>query len=550
MHNRPIKELKAMKIKHPSPVALIKKFSVFALAVFMMVGVLSALPGNAAIKGIASAACLATAPPTTYGQVTQSVNVTTAGTYRVWSRIKAPDTTANSYYFQVDNGCAYNVGDSASIPANTWTWVNYQDGTTSSTVDVTLTAGSHTLTYTGKEANVQLDKVLLLTDTACVPTNLGDNCATSDTTPPTVSVTSPTGGSTVSGTVNIAATAADASGITQVQFLVDGTAQTPPDTTAAYTYSWDTTQVTNGAHTIQAKATDTAGNTATSAAVSVTVNNVAAGQPDLVVTDVTWAPASPASGNQVTFTATIKNQGTAATAAGTIVGVSFTVDGTQVNWSDNNTTSLAAGASRTQTANGGPTGTATWTASGTTHTVAANVDDVNRITESNEANNTFSKSLTIGAAVDTTPPTVSITAPTTGSSITAGTVVNINATASDNVGVTKVDFLVDGTLKTTVTQPGPYTYPWNTTGVTSGTHTLTTKAYDAAGNSTTSSAVSVTVGTQTVGSGDVNGDGRVNALDLSALISHDGQNYPAADFNHDGTVGAADMAILLAKWTW
>ncbi|HEX8226605.1 MAG TPA: dockerin type I repeat-containing protein, partial [Candidatus Saccharimonadales bacterium] len=50
--------------------------------------------------------------------------------------------------------------------------------------------------------------------------------------------------------------------------------------------------------------------------------------------------------------------------------------------------------------------------------------------------------------------------------------------------------------------------------------------------------------------GDVNGDGRVNALDLSALISRDGQNYPAADFNGDGTVGAADMAILLSRWTW
>ncbi|HEX8226352.1 MAG TPA: discoidin domain-containing protein [Candidatus Saccharimonadales bacterium] len=50
--------------------------------------------------------------------------------------------------------------------------------------------------------------------------------------------------------------------------------------------------------------------------------------------------------------------------------------------------------------------------------------------------------------------------------------------------------------------------------------------------------------------GDVNGDARVNALDLSALISRDGQNYPAADFNNDGTVGAADMAILLARWTW
>ncbi|HSH55550.1 MAG TPA: IPT/TIG domain-containing protein [Candidatus Limnocylindrales bacterium] len=51
-------------------------------------------------------------------------------------------------------------------------------------------------------------------------------------------------------------------------------------------------------------------------------------------------------------------------------------------------------------------------------------------------------------------------------------------------------------------------------------------------------------------SGDSNGDARINALDLSAVISHDGQNYPPSDFNGDGTVGAADMAILLAAWTW
>ncbi|HEX8226606.1 MAG TPA: dockerin type I domain-containing protein [Candidatus Saccharimonadales bacterium] len=50
--------------------------------------------------------------------------------------------------------------------------------------------------------------------------------------------------------------------------------------------------------------------------------------------------------------------------------------------------------------------------------------------------------------------------------------------------------------------------------------------------------------------GDVNGDGRVNALDLSTLISRDGQSYAPADFNGDGTVGAADMAILLSRWTW
>jgi len=50
--------------------------------------------------------------------------------------------------------------------------------------------------------------------------------------------------------------------------------------------------------------------------------------------------------------------------------------------------------------------------------------------------------------------------------------------------------------------------------------------------------------------GDANNDGRVNAIDLSILISHDGQNYSPADFNGDGIVGSADLAILLGRWTW
>lgn len=50
--------------------------------------------------------------------------------------------------------------------------------------------------------------------------------------------------------------------------------------------------------------------------------------------------------------------------------------------------------------------------------------------------------------------------------------------------------------------------------------------------------------------GDVNGDSRVNALDLSLMLAKDGQNYPAADFDKNGIVGAADLAILLSKWTW
>lgn len=119
------------------------------------------------------------------------------------------------------------------------------------------------------------------------------------------------------------------------------------------------------------------------------------GLPDLIVTSVSWTPTRPAIGDHVTFSATVKNQGTAATPAGVIIGVGFSVDGNEVTWSDTDTTSLAPGASVTLTANYGSTGSAAWTATSGSHTVQANVDDVNRIAESNESNNTLSRSLTV-----------------------------------------------------------------------------------------------------------------------------------------------------------
>lgn len=94
-----------------------------------------------------------------------------------------------------------------------------------------------------------------------------------DTTPPSVSLTAPANGATVSGTVTISANASDNVGVTGVQFKVDGNNVGAQDTTSPYSVAWNTTTFTNGSHTITAVASDAAGNTATSAAVIVTVSN-------------------------------------------------------------------------------------------------------------------------------------------------------------------------------------------------------------------------------------------------------------------------------------
>ncbi|HEV2721463.1 MAG TPA: protease pro-enzyme activation domain-containing protein, partial [Thermoanaerobaculia bacterium] len=72
---------------------------------------------------------------------------------------------------------------------------------------------------------------------------------------------------------------------------------------------------------------------------------------------------------------------------------------------------------------------------------------------------------------DTTPPTTSITAPANGATVSGTTTVSANA--SDNVGVTKVEFYLDGALQATVTT-SPYSWSWNTTTATNASHTLQT----------------------------------------------------------------------------
>ena len=93
---------------------------------------------------------------------------------------------------------------------------------------------------------------------------------------------------------------------------------------------------------------------------------------------------------------------------------------------------------------------------------------------------------------DVVPPTVELTSPATDSFL-RGTVA-LTADASDDVGVARVDFLLDGaTVIGTATQ-APYTVNWNTTTFgMSGPHSLTAQAFDGAGNPGTSSAVSVLV---------------------------------------------------------
>jgi glucose/arabinose dehydrogenase len=82
---------------------------------------------------------------------------------------------------------------------------------------------------------------------------------------------------------------------------------------------------------------------------------------------------------------------------------------------------------------------------------------------------------------DNTPPTVSITNPANGATVARKSTVTITATASDNVGVTRVDFLVNGAVQCTDTT-APYSCNWRVPGAPNKTYQLQARAFDQAGN--------------------------------------------------------------------
>jgi hypothetical protein len=102
----------------------------------------------------------------------------------------------------------------------------------------------------------------------CVP---GLTCLS----PPTVTITSPASGATVSGTIRVTANASSNVGVAGVQFKLDGANLGAEATAAPYSTLWNTTTASNGSHTLTAVARDTAGNQATSNPVTVTVSNSA-----------------------------------------------------------------------------------------------------------------------------------------------------------------------------------------------------------------------------------------------------------------------------------
>ena len=293
--------------------------------------------------------------------------------------------------------------------------------------------GSHVITALAKDVNGSATS-------ATITLNVTNAVA-----PPTVSITSPAAGATVSGSVSLTATALSNIGIASVQFSVDG-ATVGTANSAPYSTTWDSTKATTGAHVIAAIAKDTAGTTA-SATITVTVTN-AVSPPSVTIT----APAAGA-----TVLGTVSLTATASSNIG-IASVQFSVDTTAVGTATS--APYSAMWDSTKAANG-------------THTVTALAKD--------SVGTTSSATVTVTVRNVVAPPTLTITSPALNATV-SGTL-NLTASAWSSLGIASVQFAVDSVPVGTAAS-APYTVAWNSGAVANGTHTLGVTAQDLSGVST------------------------------------------------------------------
>ena len=330
-----------------------------------------------------------------------------------------------------------------------------------------------------------------------------------DTTAPTVAITAPVDGATLTDQVSLAATASDANGVTSVSFSIDS-ALLGTDTSAPYNATWDTSTASNGAHTITATARDPSNNVGSATPIAVTVANF------VDTTAPTVSVTAPADG------ATVNGQTQLEAAASDDVGVTsvrFLVDGESVG------TDASAPY------------TATWdttTVSNASHTITATAVDA--------ANNTGSATavhVTVDNPTDTTPPSPpgSLTATATNS-----TKVTLSWTAStDSSGIASYEVQRDGEVIDTVSSPG---YVDN--GLTPATaYTYEVRAIDPSGNRSDPSSASVTtpaVPTSfTFAAAGDHGAGTRATASLAALDASPAEFYLAVgDMDYDET--ATDAA--------
>jgi hypothetical protein len=293
---------------------------------------------------------------------------------------------------------------------------------------------------------------------------------------PTTTIMSPASGIRLNGTAWFDASAADSSSpIKQVAFVVSGDkfhtllANVAYPTIYGWLTTWPTTYVPDGTYTLQSMVTDAAGNVAYSPGVTIIVDNA-----------LTTNVVSPSSGSWVSGSRGVLVAG-ASDPTGTLSKVEFHLTGGSLN------DALVA------TATSSPWG---WYGIWDSTTVPDGTYTLQSVAYNTAGTKAYSAGVTI--IVENSPKATSVLIPANGASV-SGAKVLLDASAPDNMGVTKVEFhLTGGSLNNALVATGTATYYgwlvyWDSTTLPDGTYTLQSEAYDGAGNVGFSAPIAVTV---------------------------------------------------------
>lgn len=338
-------------------------------------------------------------------------------------------------------------------------------------------------------------------------TSNGGNYTVQDP-PPTVSLTAPTDGAKVKGnSVTVSANASDDLGVSKVEFYDGATIIGTPDTTSPYSVTWNTTGLTNGNHSLTAKAFDATASK-TSTAVTVMVDNL---PPSVSITSPTNGATISGSAVNVTATSSDANAG--------VEKVEFFVDGASTPKATDTSSPYSFSWNTTSETN-------------TSHTLTAKSTDL--------AGNTNTH--TINVTIDNLPPSAPTNLQLTAASTTQ---INLTWTASTDTqsGVASYDVFRNGTK----INASPVTATsYNDTGLTANTtYSYHVVAKDNAGNT---SAASTTVSGETQSLADLNNDAKVNVLDLIYVTQRWLTTNSVADLNNDGIVNVLDLIYITSRW--